>query len=166
MKRRVLLLTLLSVSLATSVLPARAVGVPLMSCNWNGLMHIDSDWSFEAVTMNIGAGSGSCSGTGAGPYDIAFTQGWGFVEVDSSFGFFVTYRLRSVRDGSVRTFRQDWYGRESPDCTSNPFRILKFLQVVVGVGSMSLCPTVNGAFPPPEPIDVPAQFTWRFLPAH
>src|SRR5437867_4504588 len=110
------LLPILALFLASaSVVPARGVGVPVMSCKWSGLVHIDSDWSWEAVLMNLGPGSGSCTGTGAGPWDITITQGYGGVEGVNIFSWSVDYRLTSVRTGAVRTFYQDWNGHETSD---------------------------------------------------
>ena len=164
MRFRAFLPALAVVATCAVVVPAKAVGVPVLTCKWSGLVHVDSDWSWEATLFSFGTGSGRCSGTGAGPYDVTFTQSWGGVEPGGDFVEDVTYRLRSLRNGSVRSVVQDWSGTETPNCTVTPFVVKSGLRPKVGAGNLSLCPSIDGSIPPPEPIDVPAALTWRFFP--
>jgi hypothetical protein len=146
------------------VVPAHAVPLPVLTCRWDGFIHVDSDWSMEGLLLSIASGSGRCTGDGGGPYDVTIGTGLGTYEIGNSFSFYVRFELRSEQDGSVETLEQNWDGRVSSDCTLGPFTV-ESDYLPVGVGNLSLCPSLDGAFPPPEPIDVPAHFGWRFDPA-
>jgi len=164
MRIRGLLPVLALLVASVSVVPVHAASPPFV-CKWNGLAHIDSDWSFEAVRMDLGPGQGSCTGIATGPWTITSMQGYGAVESPNLFSWSVYFHLTSQRNGSGRTFLQNWLGRETPDCTRGPFGVTRYPLIPAGVGTMKLCPTVQWYLPPPEPIDVPIAFTWTFVPS-
>src|SRR5438093_11198160 len=88
---------------AMTLAPARALPLPLLTCHWSGSVHIDSDWSWEALIWNLGSGTGSCTGDGGGPYDVIITNSYGELDDVNDYSFTVTYKLQSRANGSVQS---------------------------------------------------------------
>jgi hypothetical protein len=161
MRIRTPILVLTVIAGLASMMPVHAVGVPVLTCKWTGVVRVDSDWSLEATRFSFGSGHGRCTGDGAGPYIVTFSEFFGGgVEIGGAFSIGSTYFLTSTRTGVTREVNQYWNGHETSDCTVAPFRITHRL-FVQGVGNMNVCPLIDGSAPPPEPTDYPATFTWR-----